>query len=707
MSSSTVAVASPSINTTSTDDLHYSNESPTINIRDLLSRDTTTSSFDFYSPAVFDAMMNNVDEVDAVEEVFIRAQRAAFEALDDAALAKALMASEREAVEKERGRQWELTVRTGSTSTSSRRTVPVPIPDRYALVSPSELGQYRARSAFHSRTGSSSSSTSSASSSTSSSASSASSYTSTATSPPSSPPKNTAPYPVTTATTSNHRQSNTTITVAAKPASANSKVSIAPESGSGSSRSSQFYPPPHNYKSSPQSIPIPFPGSKPSSSRATVPSAPLASSSTLPRHPSPSTSLRSTTSTITAPVVPKAVPARTYTPGPSTSYSSSSARAMRPRSSNAAASASAREVAMGMMADSSAKTDRPIRKAPSYSPGRGKLMCSKCSYIISLDAGRDSQRTLDFTVPNCAFSELVLRGLHVSCPNCTASFCRGCLERVDASSSEYASKNLCGRSCQGGSGCNVKACCKDVCVVAIANCLGVFDAHLGKMRGALSSDAYLELMLSRSDRSTKGLEDVVSGLLDCVYVWLGLYRELTQSQPHPDNHHPHPYPLTNPDSAEYAGAPALHRRLSRLSCLPPTLPSSRTTSKRLAEDTLLPQILHVFLRNENVSDWIRFAGVYGRVLGVLRRLVEAGLGEVLEWTRKVQVQKAGASGLGSQVGARAVAETSVRMLVMRLETHTKSQLMECGNSIRFGGTREKVYRLCDGIMWLLLQDLTA
>ncbi|KAH6911068.1 hypothetical protein BKA70DRAFT_1423815 [Coprinopsis sp. MPI-PUGE-AT-0042] len=112
--------------------------SQSINIRELFNASNPEN--DFYVPEVFDAM----DEGMELEEAFIQAQRAALAAINDAALAKAIQESEREAALPSH------TQRSRSVEPSRLATAP-----KYALVSPSELGCPQDRN--HARSGSGSS----------------------------------------------------------------------------------------------------------------------------------------------------------------------------------------------------------------------------------------------------------------------------------------------------------------------------------------------------------------------------------------------------------------------------------------------------------------------------------------------------------------------------------------------------------------------
>ncbi|KAH6896121.1 hypothetical protein BKA70DRAFT_786140 [Coprinopsis sp. MPI-PUGE-AT-0042] len=98
---------------------------------------------------------------------------------------------------------------------------------------------------------------------------------------------------------------------------------------------------------------------------------------------------------------------------------------------------------------------------------------------------------------------------------------------------------------------------------------------------------------------------------------------------------------------------------------------------------------------------MKFADLYIGILTFLRRMVECGGGSVLSERLVVADRRYHNSGLTSS------AASSIWDVVLnRLERQTRPELIKATTAIKFGGTLDKVNRMCDGIMWLVLQDLT-
>lgn len=121
----------------------------------------------------------------------------------------------------------------------------------------------------------------------------------------------------------------------------------------------------------------------------------------------------------------------------------------------------------------------------------------------------------------------------------------------------------------------------------------------------------------------------------------------------------------------------------------------------LISASLIPSFIHFFLSHPNAQDWMKFADLYIGILTFLRRMVESGGGSILNEPLVVVDRRYHNSGLTSS------AVSSIWDVVLnRLERQTRPELIKATAAIKFGGTMDKVNRMCDGIMWLVLQDLT-
>lgn len=163
------------------------------------------------------------------------------------------------------------------------------------------------------------------------------------------------------------------------------------------------------------------------------------------------------------------------------------------------------------------------------------------------------------------------------------------------------------------------------------------------------------------------------------------------------------------------------------------------TIPRLFETSLLLEVIHVFLGNTNVRDWVAHAETYLAILDLLRWMLDAstaivqsqaaaprayavtlksllrapmrrieatsGLRRAVWGDGNVRFEDVG--GAASDPAAPAPGRERTRSLcdlIKNLEAHRRP-LMALASKATFEATVDKVNSLCDGILYLLLQQV--
>ncbi|KAG2022451.1 hypothetical protein CC2G_000199 [Coprinopsis cinerea AmutBmut pab1-1] len=404
--------------------------------------------------------------------------------------------------------------------------------------------------------------------------------------------------------------------------------------------------------------------------------------------------------------------------------------------------------------DKSVPLEDEVESAPQLEFLSAPRECVKCGCVVS---GEQGQAGAASSIPSDPFAPSFLRTLHVTCQRCSTMHCRGCFKplcddssSVDVTNNPDATRNRpgCPKGCQGGKTCSIKSCCPLVALVAISQCIDVFDRSFGAMieemcpPSSSSSSrtrpakklvalldtpkrlSFLELVLSRRERTTKAFETLVVDTFECLQGWLGVLKVLFMEsslvvggsgsgngkgvdddgvscfsgrtiQFRMDDDYDFVFPGRRGarSSVPAADDDASSSTSSSASDDDEDAIDERNTQTRQHLQTLfststLPVLMHFFLSNENVSDWIKFSDVYMGILGVLRRVVECGCGSVLSGGSV----EGGLSGGKSTDSKPAKNGESIRDLVLRLDRDTKGQLMRFASTIKFGGTKEKLTR---------------
>lgn len=300
--------------------------------------------------------------------------------------------------------------------------------------------------------------------------------------------------------------------------------------------------------------------------------------------------------------------------------------------------------------------------------------------------------------PTDPFSHPSMAILHLSCTSCGTAHCRGCLKVVRCRDAISTSRHA-GSSCSGGGGCALWSCCTAVRAVAIWEALKGFDWVFGVEAGFMGvsqgkeqhsqqqqqgyqhsplgkqhREAYVKLLISKADKSMRRFEDAFVRTLRVVCSWL---------QPS----------SADDESVDYEQAERDREAHEALLA-------------HLFSTSYLLEVVHAFLSNNNVRDWIAHSETYLVILEMLRKMGDCGLGSVL--SEPVGVDSATApSAVYNPFVTQAqppAPPMSLCDLVKQLEAHRRP-LMALAAKVQFSATVEKVNNLCDAISYLLLQQV--
>ncbi|KJA28324.1 hypothetical protein HYPSUDRAFT_1086661 [Hypholoma sublateritium FD-334 SS-4] len=266
--------------------------------------------------------------------------------------------------------------------------------------------------------------------------------------------------------------------------------------------------------------------------------------------------------------------------------------------------------------------------------------------------------------------------------------------------------------CSGGSTCTVRNCCPAVRAIAIFEALSAFDDSFvaeagfrsedrkGKSQSKEYRDAYVRQIIggkpAEKDKAqgngARRFEDAFVRALKAVSAWL----QAPNSDANED------YPSKGKDAEGHA----VH-----------------ATIPRLFETSLLLEVIHVFLGNTNVRDWVAHAETYLAILDLLRWMLDAstaisllrapirrieatsGLRRAVWGDGNVRFEDIGGAAFDPAAPAPGRERTrSLCDLIKNLEAHRRP-LMALASKATFEATVDKVNSLCDGILYLLLQQV--
>ncbi|PFH46051.1 hypothetical protein AMATHDRAFT_156634 [Amanita thiersii Skay4041] len=126
---------------------------------------------------------------------------------------------------------------------------------------------------------------------------------------------------------------------------------------------------------------------------------------------------------------------------------------------------------------------------------------------------------------------------------------------------------------------------------------------------------------------------------------------------------------------------------------------------RLFSLSYLPQVIHCFLRHEDIGDWIMHAETYLAILYAMKELPACGLRPIFserltcdrKWGHEVP--------LGKGLGTGDNQWFCLKDAVTHLEVHYK-RFTALSSRITFPSTLFKLHQLIDGILFLLMQQIT-
>lgn len=210
------------------------------------------------------------------------------------------------------------------------------------------------------------------------------------------------------------------------------------------------------------------------------------------------------------------------------------------------------------------------------------------------------------------------------------------------------------------------------------------DPHQSFHAGRQQRDAYIKLLISKADKGK--FEDAFVRTLRVICSWLQF----------------------SPVDADADDKTASGN------------PSVLNSSVLHLLASYLPEVIHTFLNNNNVRDWIAHSETYSMILETLRWISNSPtLSHVLNLPlppvqRNCSLRR-WETGEGvitfledakRPVGVVVAEIEPIGHLIRKLEMH-RGELMGFAGKIQFGSTKEKVNVLCDGISYLVLQQVAG
>ena len=239
--------------------------------------------------------------------------------------------------------------------------------------------------------------------------------------------------------------------------------------------------------------------------------------------------------------------------------------------------------------------------------------------------------------------------------------------------------------------------------IAIWEALGAFDAvfateaafqvsesaqHQGV--GRQHRETYVKLLISKTDKSMRRFEDAFLRTLRVVGSWLQAPSSSSASRDDDDG-----------EDGE----------------------SHETLLSHFLLSSFLLEVVHLFLSNNAVRDWIAHSETYLGILDLMKKMLDYGLGSVLRERVYVAAPSSSSTTPGAGVynpfastsaAPSAYSSTlpgvgaavSLSDLVKQLETH-RTSLRDVTSKIQFPITVDKVNKLCESISYLLLQQMVG
>lgn len=230
--------------------------------------------------------------------------------------------------------------------------------------------------------------------------------------------------------------------------------------------------------------------------------------------------------------------------------------------------------------------------------------------------------------------------------------------------------------------------------VAIFEALCSFDSIFASEAGFTASvytgtrqhrQAYIKLLISKADKQMRRFEDALVRTLRILCIWLQAPTRTAASRSDDDN--------------EEGKGVELHPSVARL-----------------FSASYLPEVIHAFLRNSNMRDWVAHSDTYIAILDTLRRMsdsrsLSAFLAEPIRHVeRSPGLQKLvwdqGAIEYELNEEGMMLESLALRDVVKQLEAYRRP-LKSLLDKIQFEATVEKVNNLCDGISYLMLQQVVG
>lgn len=220
------------------------------------------------------------------------------------------------------------------------------------------------------------------------------------------------------------------------------------------------------------------------------------------------------------------------------------------------------------------------------------------------------------------------------------------------------------------------------------------DPHGSFNTGRQQREAYIKLLISKAaDKSMRKFEDAFIRTLKVICSWL-------QYTPPPEEK----------GFFDAGGDDETFSAFNSPSYLNDDIP-------HLLLASYLPEVIHTFLSNNNVRDWIAHSDTYNMILETLRWMSNfPSLSNVLNLplppVQRNCTLKQWATGQGTMnfLGYPPPTTTTSKVvepigdLIKKLEMH-RSGLRAFAAKVQFEATLDKVNALCDGISYLLLQQV--
>jgi hypothetical protein len=232
--------------------------------------------------------------------------------------------------------------------------------------------------------------------------------------------------------------------------------------------------------------------------------------------------------------------------------------------------------------------------------------------------------------------------------------------------------------------------------VAIFEALSSFDSIFASEAGFTASvhtgskqhrQAYIKLLISKADKQMRKFEDALVRTLRILCIWLQAPTRTAASRSDDD------------DEEGGGGGVELHPSIARL-----------------FSASYLPEVIHAFLRNNNMRDWVAHSDTYIAILDTLRRMsdsqsMSAFLAQPIPHVdRSPGLQKLvwdqGAISYELDEEGMMLESFPLRDVVKQLEAYRRP-LRSLLDKIQFEATVEKVNNLCDGISYLMLQQVVG